>query len=271
MQVSCLQYTAEPDIEQTWARIEPLLMMAALAGPDLVVLPECALFLSADQALSREHAVTLAHPRVDALRQWAADQATWVVVGSVIFRDGSDIRNRMLVFDRQGALVQHYDKIHMFDVTLSSGECYRESALFTAGSTPAIVDIEGWRVGLSICFDLRFPKLYRHYAKADCDLILAPSAFTQTTGEVHWQLLNQARAVENGCFVVAANQCGVNQQGRATFGHSQITGPWGEILAQGGGSTTLVSATIDQSAVATARAKIPVLSQDRDFDAPALG
>lgn len=265
MQLSCLQYTAEPDLEQTWARIEPLLMMAALTGPDLVLLPECALFLSADQAVSRAAAIDLDHPTLQLLRQWADDHSTWVVVGSVIYRDGAQVMNRMLVFNREGALVQHYDKIHMFDVVLGNGESYRESALFTPGSAPAIVEIEGWTVGLSICFDLRFPKLYRYYAKAGCDLILAPSAFTQTTGAVHWQLLNQARAVENGCFVASANQCGVNQHGRATFGHSQITSPWGEILAQAGPSATLVSATLDRAAVAEARRKIPVLPQDRDF------
>jgi len=265
MQLSCLQYTAEPDIEATWSRIEPLLMMASLTAPDLVLLPECALFLSADQALSRAEAVTLAHPRIEALREWAADQNIWVVVGSVIFRDGDQITNRTLVFNRSGDLVAHYDKIHLFDVTLANGEHYRESALFTPGTAPRCLEIEGWTVGLSICFDLRFPKLYRHYATAGCELILAPSAFTQTTGALHWQLLNQARAAENGCYLAAANQCGVNSHGRATFGHSQITSPWGAVLAQAGASATLVSATLDRSVVASAQAQIPVLSQDRDF------
>jgi predicted amidohydrolase len=177
------------------------------------------------------------------------------------------VKNRTLVIDRGGAIQSTYDKIHLFDVDLVSGESYRESALFAAGSTPVITTIQGWTVGLSICFDLRFPALYRHYGLAGADLIVIPAAFTKTTGQAHWLTLLRARAIENGCFIAAAGQCGTTTDGRETFGHSVVYDPWGECLAELFEEAGVLTVDLDLERVQAVRASVPVMSQHRDFKA----
>jgi len=169
------------------------------------------------------------------------------------------------VIDSEGCIQSTYDKIHLFDVDLASGESYRESALFEAGSEPTMTSINGWVVGLSICFDLRFPALYRHYGLSGAELIVVPAAFTKTTGQAHWLTLLRARAIENGCFVVAAGQCGKTSEGRETFGHSVVFDPWGETIGALGSQEAVLTVDLDRSRVKAVRQSVPVMTQHRNF------
>ena len=265
MRISCLQYTAEPDIAISESRLYPLLDQACEEGAQVVLLPECALFLSSNQSLSREHAIAMDGPEVRRLQNYAVAHRITLVVGSLIVNVGDVIKNRTLVIDSEGCIQSTYDKIHLFDVDLASGESYRESALFEAGAEPMMTSINGWVVGLSICFDLRFPALYRHYGLSGAELIVVPAAFTKTTGQAHWLTLLRARAIENGCFVVAAGQCGKTSEGRETFGHSVVFDPWGETIGALGSQEAVLTVDLDRSRVKAVRQSVPVMTQHRNF------
>jgi predicted amidohydrolase len=202
-----------------------------------------------------------------AFRELARKLAIYVHVGSLAIKVSSDkAANRAFLIDRKGEIVARYDKIHMFDVDLENGESYRESRNYRPGELAVVSDLPWGRLGLSICYDLRFPALYRALAEAGASFLAVPSAFTQQTGEAHWQVLLRARAIENGCFVLAAAQGGRHENGRETFGHSMVVDPWGRILAEGGSEPGLVTAEIDPALVAAARARIPSLQHGRRFE-----
>ncbi len=189
-------------------------------------------------------------------------------VGStaIALADGK-IANRAFLFDPDGRKVCSYDKIHMFDVDLDNGESWRESAVYRPGSDARVVDLPFAKLGFAICYDVRFPALFRAEAVAGAEILTAPAAFTKQTGEAHWEVLLRARAIENGAFVIAAAQAGVHEDGRETFGHSMIVDPWGKVLASAGGTgEAIVLADIDVAAVKAARAKIPNLKNARDFN-----
>ena len=174
--------------------------------------------------------------------------------------------NRSFLIDSDGEVKAHYDKIHMFDVDLGDGEVHRESNAYEAGSRAVTADLPWGTLGMTVCYDLRFPRLYRALAKqGGADFLTVPSAFTRPTGKAHWHVLLRARAIENGCYVFAPAQCGEHENGRKTFGHSLIINPWGEILADGGEEPGFVSAEADPAEVTAARAKIPAFTHDRDF------
>ena len=173
--------------------------------------------------------------------------------------------NRTYVLDSDGTIAARYDKIHMFDVDLGNGERYAESSTFAPGSQAVLVDLPWGKLGLTICYDLRFPGLFRDLAQAGADMITVPSAFTQVTGEAHWHVLLRARAIETGTYVLAPAQTGSHPGDRATYGHTLIVNPWGKILADGGTEPGIVSAVIDVAEVARTRQKIPSLSHDRPF------
>jgi deaminated glutathione amidase len=174
--------------------------------------------------------------------------------------------NRSFLIDPRGEIIARYDKIHMFDVDLANGESYRESRNYRAGDIAVAIDLPWGRLGLTVCYDLRFPALYRALAEAGCAFLAIPSAFTKQTGEAHWHVLNRARAIENGAFVLAAAQGGLHENGRETFGHSLVVDPWGRILAEGGTDPGVIFATIDPAEVAAARAKVPSLQHGRRFE-----
>jgi predicted amidohydrolase len=174
--------------------------------------------------------------------------------------------NRGFLINPQGEIAARYDKIHMFDVDLANGESYRESRSYAPGEHAVMADLPWGRLGVTICYDLRFPALYRALAEAGSMFLAIPSSFTKQTGEAHWHVLHRARAIENGCFVFAAAQGGSHENGRDTFGHSLIVDPWGRVLAEGGVDPTVVIADIDPAAVATARARIPSLQHGRRFE-----
>ena len=174
--------------------------------------------------------------------------------------------NRSFLIDRNGDIVARYDKIHMFDVDLANGESYRESRSYRPGEIAVACDLPWGRLGLTVCYDLRFPALYRALAEAGSSFLAVPSAFTRQTGEAHWHVLNRARAIENGAFVLAAAQGGRHENGRETFGHSLVVDPWGRILAEGASEPGVILARIDPAEVSAARAKIPSLQHGRRFE-----
>jgi deaminated glutathione amidase len=200
-------------------------------------------------------------------RELARTLGIYVHVGSLAIKVSADkAANRSFLIDRRGEVIARYDKIHMFDVDLASGESYRESRNYRAGELAMLADLPWGRLGLTICYDLRFPSLYRALAEAGASFLSIPSAFTKQTGEAHWHVLLRARAIENGCFVFAAAQGGTHENGRETFGHSVVIDPWGRVLAEGGVDPQVVLADVDLAEVAAARGRIPSLQHGRRFE-----
>jgi predicted amidohydrolase len=241
---------------------------AKAAGADYVQTPEMTNILE-----SRRDALMAAilheenDPALAAFRDLARRHGLWVHVGSLALKAAPDrAANRGFLIAPDGTVAARYDKIHMFDVDLANGESYRESRSYVPGERAVAADLPWGRLGISICYDLRFPALYRALAEAGCSFLAIPSAFTRQTGEAHWQVLNRARAIENGCFVLAAAQGGRHESGRETYGHSIAIDPWGRILAEGADEPGVVMAEIDPAAVATARARIPSLQHGRRFE-----
>jgi predicted amidohydrolase len=206
-------------------------------------------------------------PTLATLREVARKLGIYIHLGSLAIKASPDKAvNRSFLIDRSGEIVARYDKIHMFDVDLAGGESYRESNTYRPGELAVIADLPWGRLGLTVCYDLRFPALYRALAEAGASFLAIPSAFTRQTGEAHWHVLIRARAIENGSFVFAAAQGGKHENGRETYGHSLIVDPWGRVLAEGGTEPGLVMAEIDPAEAAAARAKIPSLRHGRRFE-----
>jgi predicted amidohydrolase len=208
-----------------------------------------------------------ADPSLAAFRELARRHAIHIHVGSLAIKlAGERAANRSFLIDRDGEIVARYDKIHMFDVDLANGESYRESRNFRPGELAVAADLPWGRLGLTICYDLRFPALYRALAEAGSSMLAIPSAFTRQTGEAHWHVLVRARAIENGSFVLAAAQGGAHENGRETYGHSLVVDPWGRILGEGGAEPGIVLAEVDLAAVAAARGRVPSLQHGRRFE-----
>ena len=245
-----------------------LISEAKAAGADYVLTPEMTNIME----VKRERLfATIAEEDQDAslaaMRDLARKLGLYIHVGSLALKLTPERAvNRSLLIDPKGEIAARYDKIHMFDVDLDNGESYRESNSYRPGETAELADLPWGRLGLTICYDLRFPALYRALAEAGATMLTIPSAFTQQTGEAHWHVLNRARAIENGCFVFAAAQGGKHENGRATFGHSLIVDPWGRVLAEGGTEPGVVMAEIDPAEVAKARGRIPSLQHGRRFE-----
>ena len=202
-------------------------------------------------------------------RALARELKIYLHIGSMAIRATPDrAANRAFLIDPNGEIIARYDKIHMFDVNLANGESYRESNNYQPGDTAALADLPWGRIGLTICYDMRFPSLYRALAESGASFLTMPSAFTKPTGEAHWHVLLRSRAIENGAFVFAAAQGGVHESKRVTYGHSVIIDPWGEILAEGGVDPGVITAEIDPAKVADARGKIPSLQHGRRFSVP---
>jgi predicted amidohydrolase len=241
---------------------------AKTAGADYVQTPEMTNIMEA----KRERLFTTIVPEeqdtsLATFRELARKLRIFVHVGSLAIKAGPErAANRGFLIDPRGDIAARYDKIHMFDVDLSGGESYRESRTYRPGELAVLSDLPWGRLGVTICYDLRFPALYRALAEAGATMLAIPSAFTRQTGEAHWYVLNRARAIENGCFVFAAAQGGRHENGRDTFGHSLIVDPWGRILAEGGTEPGVVMAEIDIGEVAKARARIPSLQHGRRFE-----
>jgi predicted amidohydrolase len=211
---------------------------------------------------SEEHDPTLA-----TLREVAAKLSIYIHLGSLAIKASPDkAANRSFLIDRKGDIAARYDKIHMFDVDLAGGESYRESSTYRPGELAVVADLPWGRLGLTVCYDLRFPALYRALAEAGASFLAIPSAFTRQTGEAHWHVLMRARAIENGCFVFAAAQGGKHEHGRETFGHSLVVDPWGKIIAEGGTEPGVIFAEVDPAEAVAARGRIPSLQHGRRFE-----
>jgi len=267
--VACVQLCAGPNTDANLATLRVSIAAAAGEGAQLVCLPEyCATLDEGPRGLEVAPEPEATHGALAALRAAAQEHRVWLSVGSlgVTAPDGRTW-NRSYLLDPQGSIRARYDKLHLFDVDLAGGESYRESAVIAPGETATVAQTPWGGLGLSICYDLRFPQLYRALAKAGASVLLVPAAFTRTTGRAHWHVLLRARAIETGCYVVAASQCGEAPNGRlARYGHSLIVSPWGEVLADAGEAPGHVAATLDLDRVAQARAMIPALRHDRPFD-----
>lgn len=268
LRVSCVQYCAGADTGRNLRQLEKLIGKSAEDGAQLICLPEYATCYGASRGRLQVGAEEEErHAGLQALRDLARDHGRWLLIGSVaIKRDDGLINNRSYLIDDAGDVVAHYDKVHLFDVDLDGGESYRESAVIKAGDKAVLVETPFGRIGLTICYDIRFPQLYRTLAKAGADVIFAPAAFTRRTGRDHWHTLVRSRAIETGACLVAPCQCGDHKGKLARFGHSLIVGPWGDILADGGEDTGIITADLDLEEVAAARKKIPALSHDRLFE-----
>jgi predicted amidohydrolase len=241
---------------------------AKAAGADYVLTPEMTNILAAKREqlfakiVAEEQDTTLT-----TLRDVARKLAIYIHIGSLAIKASPEkAANRSFLIDRRGEVVARYDKIHMFDVDLAGGESYRESNTYRPGELAMIADLPWGRLGLTVCYDLRFPALYRALAEAGASFLAIPSAFTRQTGEAHWHVLQRARAIENGCFVLAAAQGGKHENGRETYGHSLVVDPWGRILAEGGTEPGVVMAQIDPSEIVAARSRIPSLHHGRRFE-----
>ena len=265
--VACVQTNAGRDFEPNIKAASELVQRARAAGAALVLLPENVSMMEPDTALARQKACAeAAHPALAAFRELARAADVWLVVGSLsVLVDAEKIANRSYLIDASGEIAARYDKIHLFDVDLSAGERYRESDTIAAGARAVVAPTPWGALGLSICYDLRFPKLYRHLAHQGADFLSIPAAFTRTTGQAHWHILIRARAIENGCFVFAPAQTGTHAKGRQTYGHALIVDPWGEVLADAGEEVGFIVADIDPAKVAEARARIPALMHERPF------
>ncbi|SBV91843.1 putative enzyme [uncultured Alphaproteobacteria bacterium] len=271
--VACLQVNSGEEMSVNVDAALRLAADAADAGADLILMPEnVAMMTWGTAAITAAARPPEVHPALAAFRAFAKARQVWLHCGTLAVPSArGKVYNRTYVVDPEGGVAAVYDKLHMFDVDLGGGERYAESATFEAGDRAVAVDLPWGRLGLSVCYDLRFPYLYRALAGAGADFLAVPAAFTQVTGAAHWHVLLRARAIETGCFVFAPAQTGTHVRGRRTYGHSLIVSPWGEVLADGGEGPGFVIADIDPSEVDAARGKVPSLAHGRTLGAVEVG
>ena len=270
VKIACVQMTAGPEIGPNLDAVVALIREAASGGARFVLTPENTSIIEPkrERALAKSFPEET-HPGLPLLSALAKELGIWLLIGSMAIRvEPERLANRSFLIDDQGRIVARYDKIHMFDVDLPNGESYRESERMRPGAQAVLAPTPWGPLGMTVCYDLRFPHLYRDLAKAGAAMISVPSAFTVPTGKAHWHVLLRARAIEAGAYILAPAQCGEHAGGRRTYGHSLIVSPWGEILAEAGETPGIIAAEIDLSKVAAARTMIPSLHHDRDFARP---
>jgi deaminated glutathione amidase len=268
--VACLQMQTGNDFAVNLQTVHAFSREAAGAGARFVLTPEYTLMMDGSGRVMRELALEAnGSPALADLQALASELAVWMLVGSLTLKtDGDRIVNRSFLISADGRVVATYDKIHMFDVTLPDGKVIRESTAYCAGARAVTAPTPWGLIGMTVCYDLRFPHLYRTLAKAGARYLTVPSSFQRATGKVHWHTLLKARAIENACFVFAPAMCGEHPGNRTTYGHSLIVDPWGEVLADGGESVGIVYADIDPARVDKVRGMMPCLDHDREFAQP---
>lgn len=273
LRAACIQLTATNDMVANCIHAEALMQRAITGGAQLLVLPESAFFMRGSDKDAPAPYTVDEHPGVQLCRSLAKTHGVWVLIGSIFvpappLYDGAPPKwfNRTVVIDAAGEITAHYDKIHLFDAMVGGDQMYRESDRIQYGEHLSFVPTPWGRIGLTICYDMRFPHLYRDLAKAGATLFVAPAAFTYVTGKAHWHVLLRARAIETGSFIIAPGQCGHHPGGRRTYGHSLIIGPWGDILAEASEDTPeVLLATLDLAQVAQVRRDLPCLQHDRAY------
>ncbi|MCC6008414.1 MAG: carbon-nitrogen hydrolase family protein [Rhodobacteraceae bacterium] len=280
MQAALIQLTSGDDPQANLLRTLALVKEAIARGAGFVLTPEVTNIVSASRRIQQERTHREADdPTLAALRDTAAGAGIWLLAGSLALKsdDPSEDRlvNRSLLLAPDGTVAARYDKIHMFDVEIDATESYRESSGFAPGDRASLVRTGVGTIGLTVCYDLRFPHLYRNLAQAGAEILTVPSAFSPVTGRAHWEVLLRARAIETGAWILAPAQCGDHPVGRgrprSTWGHSLAVAPWGEVIADGGTTPGITMVEIDLSQVASARARVPSLSHDRPFSGPGAG
>jgi predicted amidohydrolase len=271
LRVGVVQNCATPDAEMNLRGLLKQVRDAAAQGARFVALPEACEFLHPDNVEFGRHARPVPeHPAAISLRGAAKELGVWLLAGSLSVRaDSGRLANRSILISPQGDVHATYDKINLFDAAPGEKESL-ESRLYDRGDTAYVVDIGAAKIGLSICYDLRFPQLYRALARAGAHILTVPSAFMQVTGEAHWHTLLRARAIETGCYVLAPAQCGMPHAGRESYGHSLIVNPWGEIVADAGTDPAVVVADLDLAQVTEARRRIPSITQEFAFKVATL-
>jgi predicted amidohydrolase len=266
--IAVLQMTTGIDPAGNAAALVDAVKAAATGGAGMLFTPEMSGLLDRDKKRAAPHIVPeAANPVLAAVREAAAAAGIWVAIGSLaVARPDGRWANRSIVIDASGAIAARYDKIHMFDVDLATGESWRESAAYAPGEGVVTVATPLGKLGLTICYDLRFPALFEALGRERCDVIAIPAAFTVPTGQAHWQVMQRARAIEASAYVVAAAQCGHHGDGRDTYGHSLVVDPWGEVrLDLGGEESALGFAEIDAARIAEVRAQLPSLANRREI------
>ncbi|MBU6156562.1 MAG: carbon-nitrogen hydrolase family protein [Alphaproteobacteria bacterium] len=262
---ACVQMRTGTDICENLRSAETLIREAHGRGAAFIATPEVTVLFEAesDRLFAQVHTEE-DDPSLRRLRALAQELGVWLLIGSMAIKVGErQCANRSFLIGPGGQVVASYDKIHMFDVDLPNGETYRESRNFRRGERAVVADLPWGKLGLSVCYDLRFPQLYRALAKAGASFLTIPAAFTHTTGMAHWHVLQRARAIETGCYVIAPAQGGHHANGRHTFGHSLVVAPWGEIIAEAGTEPCVITADIDPQRVADARGRVPSLLHDK--------
>jgi predicted amidohydrolase len=260
---ACVQMRSGREVDENVRVAQELIREAHAAGAEFILTPENTTMMELER--ERVAAVTFPddgdNPTLRVFQELAEELGIWLLIGSLAVKvDGpAPFANRSVLIKPDGRVAARYDKIHMFDVVISDAEQYKESKNYQPGGQGVITSLPWGDLGMTICYDLRFPYLYRALAQAGASYLSVPAAFTRVTGQAHWHVLLRARAIETGCFVFAAAQGGMHENGRATFGHSMIVNPWGEILAEAGEDPSIVMAKIDPEEVKKARARIPAL------------
>jgi predicted amidohydrolase len=268
--VACLQLNSTNNLWKNIDKVLGLIDRAVANGAMLICMPENVVMMESSSKRSIEKAqYAKHHPAINAFKLSAKQHKIWLHCGSLSIKTpGSRLANRTVVISPEGCVVGEYDKINMFDVDLGNGERYAESATFAPGKKLTLVTLPWGVMGLTICYDIRFPALYRSLAQGGAQMIVVPSAFTVTTGQAHWMVLLRARAIETGCFIFAPAQVGAHSKNRQTFGHSMIIDPWGRVLAEAKDEDNVILAEIDLSLVALARKKIPSFTHDAVYRTP---
>jgi deaminated glutathione amidase len=269
--VACVQLNSGRGIAANIEIAAVQVRRARDAGAELIMTPEVSDMIEPKRSLRLEKARDEAnHAMLASWRELARETGAYLLLGSLMLRVPGEERllNRSFLIAPDGSILARYDKIHMFDVDLPGGESYRESAVFRPGEAAVLASLPWGVLGMTVCYDLRFPLLYRTLAQAGADFLSVPSAFTVPTGQAHWHVLLRARAIENGCFVFAPAQSGEHAEGRRTYGHSLIVAPWGEILAEAQDGVGFITAAIDRAAIQEARRAVPSLRHDRPFAPP---
>ncbi|MBJ7254192.1 MAG: carbon-nitrogen hydrolase family protein [Sphingomonadaceae bacterium] len=273
MRIAVHQMTSCIDPMRNASDMADAIASAAEAKAAMYFAPEMAIMIDRDRARARKYmaneSVSMA---LQGLIAAAARHRIWVHIGSMpILDDGAEkLANRSIIISPDGAIAGRYDKMHLFDVDLASGESWRESSAYIGGEQPVMVQTPLGRMGLAICYDMRFPDLFSAYAKSGVDMITLPSAFTVPTGEAHWHTLLRARAIESTAFIIAAAQCGVHEDGRQTYGHSLVVDPWGTILLDMGSSPGLACVDLDLDIIKRVREQIPVHANRRIIPSPVI-
>jgi len=270
VRIACLQMNSGNEFAVNLATFSAMAREAAASGAKFILSPEYFLMMDGTGRVMREAALDeRGEPALSAITALARELEVWLLAGSVTLKSGDGrMCNRSVLVSAEGRVVATYDKIHMFDVTLPDGKVIRESSAYRSGERAVLAETPWGKLGMTVCYDLRFPGLFRALAQAGAEFISVPSSFQRQTGKVHWHTLLRARAIENECFILAPAMCGDHSGNRQSYGHTLVVDPWGEIIGEGGESPEIVYAEIEPRRVAKVRGMIPSLEHDRPFAPP---